>query len=365
MEVKKETNDIKNISKMNFENRRRGSNVIIPKNLNHKLLNLPFQNSKPKTPNKERSPNLSKSPIKKCDDHSPMNSKVKHHHHNGIISSKDISDGEYKKFTSTHADLFKEFSVCQFQNKNNRDYMEDRFCILVSFPHNEQNKSIFAIFDGHGGYQISNYLMNNFFSIFIKISEKCNNTNYEKILEKTFSHCDDEIKKIQGSQKMGSTATILLIVKEMDQILGKQKVIYCANLGDSNCQLINKNGYKKITYEHRCSDEMEEKRIKKGNGSIINGRVGGNISVTRSFGDYNMRDCGLISQPYINKVVFNDNEKNFLVLATDGVWDFLNEEELFFSSINKDNSLDICKNIMEKAKNNGSTDNMTCIVIKL
>ena len=78
---------------------------------------------------------------------------------------------------------------------------------------------------------------------------------------------------------MGSTATIILLTREMDQILGPQKVIYCANLGDSNCQLINKNGYKKITYEHRCNDDMEEKRIKKVNGSIINVRVGGNISV--------------------------------------------------------------------------------------
>ena len=79
----------------------------------------------------------------------------------------------------------------------------------------------------------------------------------------------------------------------MDQILGPQKVIYCSNLGDSNCQLINKNGYK--TYEHRCNDDMEEKRIKKVNGSIINVRVGGNISVIRSFGDFNMREFGLIS----------------------------------------------------------------------
>ena len=213
--------------------------------------------------------------------------------------------------------------------------------------HLEQNKSLFAIFDGN---QISHYLMNNFFSVFLKFSEKYNNQNYEKIFQKTFSHLDDEIKKIQNSQKMGSTATIILLTKEMDQILGPQKVIYCANLGDSNCQLINKNGYKKITYEHRCNDDMEEKRIKKGN--IINGRVGGNISVTRSFGDFNMREYGLISEPYINKILVNDNEKNFLVLG---------EEELFYSCFNNDDSYDICKKIMEKNKENGSSYNMTLI----
>ena len=40
---------------------------------------------------------------------------------------------------------------------------------------------------------------------------------------------------------------------------------------------------------------MEEKRIKKGNSSIINERVGGNISVKRFFGDFNMKEFGLIS----------------------------------------------------------------------
>ena len=40
---------------------------------------------------------------------------------------------------------------------------------------------------------------------------------------------------------------------------------------------------------------MEEKWIKKVNDSIINERVGGNISVIRSFGDFNMREFGLIS----------------------------------------------------------------------
>ena len=156
---------------------------------------------------------------------------------------------------------------------------------------------------------------------------------------------------------MGSTATIILLTKEMDQILGPQKVIYCANLGDSNCQLINKNGYK--TYEHRCNDDMEEKRIKKGN--IINGRVGGNISVTRSFGDFNMREYGLISEPYINKICVNDNEKNFLILASDGVWDFIGEEALFYSCFHNDDSYDICKKIMEKNKENGSSYNITLI----
>ena len=175
-----------------------------------------------KSPNCQKSPNLLqipyiiKSPFKSKDDHSPKVNNPKHHHKHGLITSNNIQDDEYKKFTSSHNNSFKEFSLCQFQNKNNREYMEDRISILVHFPNKEENKSLFAIFDGHGGNQISHYLMNNFFSVFLKFSEKYNNQNYEKIFQKTFSHLDDEIKKIQNSQKMGSTATIILLTREMD-----------------------------------------------------------------------------------------------------------------------------------------------------
>ena len=176
---------------------------------------------------------------------------------------------------------------------------------------------------------------------------------------------NDEIKKISNSYKMGSTATIILITKETDQILGSQKVIYCANIGDTNCELFSKSNCKKISYEHRCNDSNEENRIKKGNGSIINGRVGGIISVTRAFGDFQCKDFGLICEPYINKVNVNFNEKNFLILATDGIWDYISEEDIFFITINNNDSMIVCKNIIDKAKLNGSTDNMTCMVINL
>ena len=85
--------------------------------------------------------------------------------------------------------------------------MEDRFSILVHFPHKEQNKSLFAIFDWN---QISHYLMNNFFISFLKkkkkFSEKYNNQNYEKIFKKPFFHLYDEIKKNKK----------ILLTREMD-----------------------------------------------------------------------------------------------------------------------------------------------------
>jgi len=282
----------------------------------------------------------------------------------GTITSNSINVNEFKEKSPETNKSFKEISFIQYQNESYRNYMEDRFSILINFPNNEE-KALFAIFDGHGGSTISEFLCQNFISFFMKQYQKNEVKNYEKIFQKTFSSLNDEIKKIPNSYKMGSTATIILITKETDQILGSQKVIYCANIGDTNCELFSKSNCKRISYEHRCNDPVEENRIKKGNGSIINGRVGGIISVTRAFGDFQCKDFGLICEPYINKVNVNFNEKNFLILATDGIWDFVSEEDIYFITMNNTDSMVICRDVVDKAKVNGSTDNMTCMVISL
>ena len=282
----------------------------------------------------------------------------------GTITSNSINVNEFKEKSPETNKSFKDISFIQFQNESYRNYMEDRFSILINFPNNEE-KALFAIFDGHGGSTISEFLCQNFISFFMKQYQKNEVKNYEKIFQKTFSSLNDEIKKIPNSYKMGSTATIILITKETDQILGSQKVIYCANIGDTNCELFSKSNCKRISYEHRCNDPVEENRIKKGNGSIINGRVGGIISVTRAFGDFQCKDFGLICEPYINKVNVNFNEKNFLILATDGIWDFVSEEDIYFITMNNTDSMVICRDVVDKAKVNGSTDNMTCMVISL
>lgn len=291
---------------------------------------------------------------------SPSKNKIK-----GLINSNTILENEFKQAAPNLNKAFKDFSFIQFQNESYRDYMEDRFSILMNFPNDDNDKALFAIFDGHGGSSISEYLCENFIAVFLKYYQKYEKQNIEKILQKCFSTLNDEIKKISKSDEMGSTATIIFITKETNQLLGSKKIIYCANVGDTNCELFGKNNCKRLTYEHRCSDTIEENRIKKNNGNIINGRIGGRMEISRSFGDFRLKDYGLICEPSINKISINFNEKYFLILATDGIWDFVSEEEMFFITMNNNDSMNICKLIVDKAKENGSTDNMTCIIINL
>ena len=55
-------------------------------------------------------------------------------------------------------------------------------------------------------------------------------------------------------------------------------------------------------------------------------RVGGVLAVTRAFGDHALRDSGLTAVPHIVKYTLKPFDK-FLVIASDGVWDELSDQD--------------------------------------
>ena len=52
-------------------------------------------------------------------------------------------------------------------------------------------------------------------------------------------------------------------------------------------------------------------------------------------------------------------------MASDGVWDVLEDLEIYRLSICNDNSMEICTKIIEASLEKGSKDNVSCFVIKL
>ena len=164
---------------------------------------------------------------------------------------------------------------------------------------------------------------------------------------------------------MGSTATVIFITKENDLLLGIKKVIYCANVGDSRCVLISNSGCKRLSHDHKCEDENEFNRIKKNGGNIINDRVQGKLALTRALGDFSLKKFGVISTPFINRVDLNDNDK-FVILCSDGVWDILNEEDLFYYCFKYgETAKELAEHIVKESLKKGATDNISCLVIKL
>lgn len=115
----------------------------------------------------------------------------------------------------------------------------------------------------------------------------------------------------------------------------------------------------------------EKKRIQEAGGFIaFNGvwRVAGILATSRALGDYPLKDRNLvIADPDILTFDLSDHKPQFLMFASDGLWDmFSNEEavayvkdrlavEPFFGA----------KSITLQAYYKGSLDNITVLVVNL
>ncbi len=137
-----------------------------------------------------------------------------------------------------------------------------------------------------------------------------------------------------------------------------------ASLGDSSCYLFEDKGAEKMTPDHRCDNPKEVERIRAAGGKIISGRVGGVLSVTRSLGDFELVDLGVSNSPELKKVELRLSHR-WVVVASDGLWDFVDLEVVQRMLREESTAQDACLALKRMAVSNGSLDNISIIVMKL
>ena len=246
------------------------------------------------------------------------------------------------------------YRYCEYLEQNSEfcDYMEDCIFSMNNF-NKESYRHLFCIFDGHGGNITAKLCSKKYPEIFRKCLLE-NLSDYELALRNSFHLMDKEIEKI-NAKEVGNTGTVVFI---------NNKLLYCANVGDSSCCLIGKTA-EFITTEDKCTNKKEQKRIEKEGGKIIDDRLGGILAVSRGFGDFDLKNQGLSCEPHIFKKLL-DNTFHYCVLASDGVWDTMTPDDVSkIAYANKNNFNNIAKIIVETAQERGSEDNISCIVIEL
>ena len=276
-----------------------------------------------------------------------------------IYKDKNVKEiaskiGEKEYYRINKSGLIVDYAYYEDANKDNRDYMEDRGRAIENL-NNDPNKILFCIFDGHGGSEASIYLQENF-HIYLKKMLPFKHT-FEDITN-TFRNLDNQIKKLDVPD-VGSTATIVYIEK-----VNNKRILYCANVGDSRCVLVNRKGIMRMSHDDRVDDRKECERVIRQGGVIFNGRVYGTLMLTRCFGDWGIKKYGVVVEPHIIKIELNEDDL-FLLIASDGLWDVINDEECKGFTEIYENTLDTCKNLVKECLNRRSTDNISCFVLKL
>ena len=235
--------------------------------------------------------------------------------------------------------------------------MEDEGKVIENL-NGDPNKILFCLFDGHGGGQVSKYLQENFGTYMKKILDTNDYINGFKIL---FEIIDEDIKKL-NCPKVGSTATIVFIEKKENK-----RYLYCANIGDSRCVLVNKNAIFRLSYDHRVADLKENNRILSGGGIIVNGRVYGILMLSRSFGDFQTKGYGVIVTPHVIKYELKEDDL-YCVIASDGVWDVVKDSDCaVLEQMGKMgmNTGELSRRMINEALKRKSKDNVSCFVISL
>jgi serine/threonine protein phosphatase PrpC len=117
----------------------------------------------------------------------------------------------------------------------------------------------------------------------------------------------------------GSTGVVAMIVN---------RTLYDANAGDSRAVLCSRQGRAvDMSVDHKPARDDEKERIEKLGGRIIHygtWRVQGVLAVTRSFGDRKLKQF-VSAEPEIKSWPLSDHDE-FLILASDGVWDVLSSQ---------------------------------------
>ena len=219
-----------------------------------------------------------------------------------------------------------------------------------------KNFNIFGVLDGHGteGHFVSRFaskfipyqIMNNPEIKNLRDTEmiynKLKSNNYQ-IIVKAYLDCDIALQKVNfDAKESGSTCNLIINIGNK---------IICANTGDSRAIVVfddymQNNNYKCIPLSIDFKPEMPEEmsRILLNGGEVrqIKNEIGEGVgpyrvwkrgegypglAMSRSIGDLNGKKIGVIPNPGIVEYQLDENSK-YIVVCSDGVWEFLNNENV-------------------------------------
>ncbi|KAJ5076966.1 hypothetical protein M0811_00286 [Anaeramoeba ignava] len=281
----------------------------------------------------------------------------------------------------------KSVGVCADRNSRFRRTMEDAHVIVDSFLEND-GWGFFAVYDGHGEDEKEDEKQDE------KKDEKKEDEKEDekkddekkedekKEDEKKDDKQDDEKKDEKKDDKQDDIKEIEKKDDKQDDIKEiEKKDDNSIQITDKEMQDIFTDTYAKFdiaiaeeTYSNSGATAVTCLIAKYGNKRMLySGNVGdsravlclkfGLLAVSRSFGDHSLKEF-ISNEPYFTATELTEEDK-FLIIACDGVWDVITNEKAVELLQGMDEPDKMSKKLLANAIREGSTDNITCMVIIL
>ena len=269
---------------------------------------------------------------------------------------------------------------------------QDSFLVLQN-EYNLKDFNVFSVMDGHGvnGHLVSRFTTK-YFTNFFKKNKKMNASNSSEdqlfyrlkkndydVLKRVFRHAERDLEKGGDIDANFSGTTCVMVFQVGDRII-------CANVGDSRAIIVKGDKAIPLSIDQKPDDPEESKRIKENGGEISQyeedgeksgpfrvwkkGEAYPGIAMSRSIGDFIASKLGVIPEPkFLEEKI--DKDTKFIVVASDGVWEFLDNDtvkNMVMKKKKKKDPIGACKELIKKStefwnQEDIVVDDITCIVV--
>jgi serine/threonine protein phosphatase PrpC len=215
--------------------------------------------------------------------------------------------------------------------------MEDAYSV-------ENGGRFVAVFDGHGGSEVSSALRDRLYELYCKVLstkhwEQRDDFDLSKkripsisshvaALRGALEQVEEEILKHDDLVYQGSTAVAVVLHVGEDG----RKTVLSANVGDSRAVLSRKGNAIELTRDHKPNDAREKARIRAQGAEVQWDPYGQvyrvrDLSLSRAIGDRFAKPA-VSSEAEIKHFPVAEEDDEFILLASDGLWDVMTSQEV-------------------------------------
>eukprot|EP00475_Leptophrys_vorax_P033673 TRINITY_DN532_c0_g1_i1.p1 TRINITY_DN532_c0_g1~~TRINITY_DN532_c0_g1_i1.p1 ORF type:complete len:401 (-),score=72.34 TRINITY_DN532_c0_g1_i1:85-1287(-) len=297
------------------------------------------------------------------------------------------------KVQEKHGNVHCRVATCSMQGY--RLSMEDAHSVHMDLP-NHAHTAFLGVFDGHGGASASKFCSE---TVHVKCAQATSLAEHD--IKNIVLQTDEEFLKPENELRThGSTCVFAIVDFEPEDLNSdenkaagadpedpgaapaappKQFAITISNTGDSRCVwgTLKPDApvkYIQCTEDHKPTNADERNRIIRASGIVSNGRVDGDLSVSRAIGDWQFKTDNSLPlfeqkvspEPDVTKVIARPGD--WLLLACDGIFERLSTEQVarFITDNLKehDDPVETAKALCDYSLQSGSKDNMTVIIVQ-
>lgn len=261
--------------------------------------------------------------------------------------------------------------------------------------------SFAAVFDGHGGVSTVKFLRDELYKECVAALQGgllLSGKDFDAIkkgLQEAFENADMKLlnwlEMNAEEDESGATATVMFIGRD---------ILFISHIGDC-CVVLSRTGKADVlTNPHRPYGSsqvslQEIRRIREAGGWISNGRICGDIAVSRAFGDFRFKtkknemlkkgvNEGRWSEKFVSRVQLNKDlviaspdifqvslgsDAEFVLLASDGLWDYMNSSDavkFVRNQLRQHGDVQLaCEALARAALDQRSQDNISIVIADL